>query len=408
MDNGKIVEKPNATKYSSELYTDIMIDYIKKSQEAGKPFFGYLAYTVAHTSFQAPQDYIKKYEGVYDGGWDKIREQRFEKQKELGIWPANLTLPKSYPPFPDWDTLAEDERKQRSQILAVHAAMIEKTDNEIGRLIQFLKDAGEYDNTLIMFTSDNGGSEPSDSPVGVLASTEGAADEVTKEFMAGFDQSFDAIGGKDSYWGYGWQGAVMSNTPHSGMKSSAFNGGLRPPFVIKEPFSSSNSTEMDIVKAFVHVSDMTPTFLEYAGVTHPGSEYQGRPVSPMMGKSIKPLLEGAVEKIHTDDEIISQELFGNRAVFMGDWKARSNIMPAGDGQWKLFNIVQDIREATDLAKEHPDILKKMVSAYDKWAQDVGIIEPEYSEKQKNGFSAMIGKSNQTGEPPGLPGLPIEQ
>jgi len=404
MDNGKIVEKPNATKYSSELYTDIMIDYIKKSQEAGKPFFGYLAYTVAHTPFQAPQDYIKKYEGVYDGGWDKIREQRFEKQKELGIWPANLTLPKSYPPFPDWDTLAEDERKQRSQILAVHAAMIEKTDNEIGRLIQFLKDSGEYDNTLIMFTSDNGGSEPSDSPV-KISSLEGASSKAQEEFIAGMNESFDAIGGKDSYWGYGWQGAVMSNTPHSGMKSSAFNGGLRPPFVIKEPFSSSNSTEMDIVKAFVHVSDMTPTFLEYAGVTHPGSEYQGRPVSPMMGKSIKPLLEGAVEKIHMDDEILSQELFGNRAVFMGDWKLRSNIVPAGDGQWKLFNIVQDIREATDLSKEHPDILKKMVSAYDKWAQDVGIIEPEYSEEQLKGLDAMLGQSNQTAE---APGIAIEQ
>jgi len=199
----------------------------------------------------------------------------------------------------------------------------------------------------------------------------------------------------------------MSNTPHSGVKSTFFNGGIRPPFVIKEP-RVTNTSELGIVKAFVHVSDMTPTFLEYANVTHPGSEYNGRQVSPLMGKSIKPLLEGKVEKIHSDDEILSAEMFGNRAVFMGDWKLRSNIMPTGDGQWKLFNIVQDIREATDMAKEHPDILKKMVSAYDKWAQNVGIIVPEYSKVQQDGFAAMIGKSNQTGEAPGLPGLPIEK
>jgi len=175
VDNGKIVEKPNATKYSSELYTDIMIDYIKKSQEKGKPFFGYLSYQVAHTPFQAPQEYIKKYEGVYDGGWDKIREKRFEKQKELGFWPANMTLPKSYPPLPNWESLSENERQERSQILAAHAAMIENTDYNIGRLIEFLKDTGQYDNTLIMFTSDNGGSEPSDSPVRI-SSLEGASD----------------------------------------------------------------------------------------------------------------------------------------------------------------------------------------------------------------------------------------
>jgi arylsulfatase len=404
VDNGKIVEKPNATKYSSELYTDIMIDYIKKSQENGKPFFGYLSYQVAHTPFQAPPEYVKKYEGVYDAGWDKIREQRFEKQKELGIWPANMTLPKSYPPLPDWANLTDSERQERSQILAARAGMIENTDDNIGRLIQFLKDAGEYDNTLIMFTSDNGGSEPSDSTVKIAPLDIEVGGKEVEEFLAGVDESFDAIGSKDSYWGYGWQGAVMSNTPHSGVKASMFNGGIRPPFVIKEPHAT-NSTELDIVKAFVHVSDMTPTFLEYANVTHPGSEYNGREVSPMMGKSIKPLLEGSVQQIHADDEIISAEMFGNRAVFMGDWKLRSNIMPAGDGQWKLFNIVQDVRETTDLSKEHPDILEKMISAYDKWAQNVGIIEPGYTEGQKNGFAAMIEQSNQTQE---APGAPVEQ
>lgn len=403
IDNGKIVEKPNGTQFSNEFYTDKMIDFIKKSKDNSKPFFAYLAPQVAHTPFQAPAELIKKYEGVYDGGWEKIREQRFEKQKELGIWPANMTLPKSYPPLPNWDNLTNDERQQRSQIFAAHAAMIEDMDSNIGKLIQYLKETGEYDNTLIMFTSDNGGSEPSDSPV-VVGGLEGAADEATERFMAGNNESFDAIGGKDSYWGYGWQGAIMSNTPHSGVKSTMLNGGIRPPFVIKEP-GAANTTNLEVIKALVHVSDMTPTFLEYANVSHPGSEYKGRQVSPLMGKSIKPLLEGNLEKVHSEDEILSAEMFGNRLVLMGDWKARYQIFPAGDGQWKLFNLAQDIREATDVSIEHPDILEKMVSAYDKWAQDVGIIEPEYSEQQLKTGAAMIATSNQTEIDPGLP---IEQ
>ena len=405
IDNGKIVERPNGTQFSNEFYTDKMIDFIKKSEANDKPFFAYLAFQSAHTPFQAPPEYIKKYEGVYDGGWQKIREDRFEKQKELGIWPANMTLPQSYPPIPDWNSLTEDEREQRSQILAAHAGLIEDMDYNVGSIIDFLKGIGQYDNTLIMFTSDNGGSEPADSPV-EIATLEGATDKEVEEFKAaGFSEIFDDIGTKDSYWGYGWQGAIMSNTPHSGVKSTMFNGGIKPPFVIKEP-QATNTPELDIVKEFIHVSDMTPTFLEYANTTSPGSEYKGKQVSPMMGKSIKPLLEDKVEKIHLDDEIISAEMFGNRAIFMGDWKARSNIMPAGDGQWKLFNITQDIVETKDLSNEQPDILEKMVSAYDKYAQEVGIIEPEYSKQQLVGFKTMIGESNQTKQADA--GLPIEQ
>ena len=193
----------------------------------------------------------------------------------------------------------------------------------------------------------------------------------------------------------------MSNSPHSGVKTTMLNGGIKSPVVIKEP-GAANTTDLEVIKALVHVSDMTPTLLEYANISHPGSEYKGREVSPLMGKSIRPLLEGNVEKVHNEDEMIFAEMFGNRLVLMGDMKARYQIFPAGEGQWKLFNTVQDMREATDLSKEHPDILEKMVSAYDIWAQEVGILVPEYSEQQLNRGAAMIANSNQTEEAPGLP------
>ena len=380
IENGKIVPKPNTTKFSNEFYTDKIIDYIKTSQSDDKPFFAYLSFQVAHTPFQAPPEYMQKYEGVYDGGWSDIQEKRFEKQKELGIWPANMTLPESIPHFPDWNALSADEQKEKSKVLQAHAGMIEDMDYNVGKLIQFLKDTDDYDTTLIIFTSDNSSAEPFPTPIGV-AHLEGAQGPEFEEFMNSIDQTYDAIGSKDSIWGYGWEGAVMSSTPYSGSKATMFNGGLKPPFVIKEPHST-NTPELDMVDQLVHVSDMTPTILDYTNTTNPGSEYNGKEVASMMGKSIKPLLDGTSDKVHADDETISAEMFGNKLILMGDWKARSNIFPAGDGEWKLFNIKTDITEKTDLSKEHHDILAKMVSAYDQYAKESGIIPPEYSKVQK--------------------------
>ena len=142
--------------------------------------------------------------------------------------------------------------------------------------------------------------------------------------------------------------------------------------------SNNNQTKPDIVNAFVHVNDMTPTMLDYAWVQQqlPGSTYKGHPVHPIMGKSIKPLLEGKVSQIYADDEPVAQEMFNNTAVFMGPWKAEKLFgPPITDGKWHLYNIRVDIGENTDLASQHPEILQKMISAYDKFAKAVGVIAP---------------------------------
>lgn len=120
---------------------------------------------------------------------------------------------------------------------------------------------------------------------------------------------------------------------------------------------------------------MTPTFLEYAGVPNPGSTYKGQPVHPIMGKSIKSLMDGKVQMVHPSDEPLAQEMFNNTAVFMGDWKAVKNEPPSSDGKWHLFNITADIGENTDLASQHPEILQKLLSDYDKYAKDVGVTVP---------------------------------
>jgi arylsulfatase len=372
LDNGTQVPRPDNGTYSNEMYTNIMLDKIKAHQGNGSPLFMYLSFQASHSPFQAPQEFIKKYEGVYDVGYDKIREQRFEKQKDLGIWPQDMKLPQRLPESPAWDTLSDDEKTNRAKILQAHAAMIEDMDTNIGKVIQYLKDIGQYDNTLIVFTSDNGSSEPIEmkdlATVGV---------EEANKFFNTFNNSAANIGNADSLVNYGAWGAGASVSPLSYFKTTQGEGGVRPPFVMKLP-STTNQSEKGIVNAFVHVNDITPTFLDYAGVQPPSSTYNGTEVHPIMGKSLKPLIEGEVTEVYADDEPVAQEMFNNTAVWMGDWKAVRNFQPIGDGQWHLFNITSDIGENTDLASQHPEILKKLISDYDKFAQNVGVVVPSGS------------------------------
>lgn len=379
MRNGTVVPRPDSGTYSNDLYTNVMLDQIKNHKDDRKPLFMYLSFQVGHSPFQAPQEFIKKYDGVYDVGYDKIREQRFEKQKQLGVWPADMKLPQRVPKTSTWDSLSTDEKAYRAKILAVHAAMIEDMDYNIGKVIKYLKDIGQYNNTLVMFTSDNGSSEPI--PMSALAGT-GVSHEESKAFYDRFNNTLANLGNANSLINYADWGAVSSVSPLSWFKATQGEGGVRPPFVIKLPGVSNNnnnnnqSSKTDIVNAFVHVNDMTPTFLDYAGIQSPGSTYKGHPVHPIMGKSLKPLLEGKVAKVYADDEPVAQEMFNNTAVFMGQWKAEKLFgPPITDGKWHLYNIIEDIGENTDLASQHPEILQKMISAYDKYSKDVGVVVP---------------------------------
>ena len=372
LNNDTQVPRPDNGTYSNDMYTNIMLDKIKNHQADGKPLFMYLAYVVGHSPFQAPQESMKKYEGVYDVGYDKIREQRFEKQKQLGIWPQDMNLTQRHPQTPAWDSLNATDKAYKAKVLEAHAGMIDNLDSNIGRVIQYLKDTGEYDNTLILFTSDNGSSEPIEmknlATVGV---------EEANKFFNTYNNSLANVGNADSLVNYGAWGAVAAVSPFSYFKTTEGEGGVRPPLVMKLP-GASNQTQPDVVNAFVHVNDMTPTFLDYAGVQLSGPTYNGNPVHPIMGKSLKPLLEGEVEQAYADNEPVAQEMFNNTAVWKGDWKAVRNMQPAGDGQWHLFNCTADIAESNDLASQNPEILKALMADYEKFAKDVGVIVPTAS------------------------------
>jgi arylsulfatase A-like enzyme len=397
--NNAIVSRPDNTTYSSDLYTNMLIDQIKNVQGNGKPLFMYLSFQVGHSPYQAPQAYINKYQGVYQVGYDKIREERFAKQKELGLWPANTSVPKAIPGVPEWNNLTLEEQNYRAKILAVRAAMIDEMDYNIGKLIQYLKSIGKYDNTLIIFASDNGSSEPIE--MAQLAGS-GGTPEQTKAFLSNYNNTLANLGNANSFFNSGIWGTAMEVSPLSYFKSTMGEGGVRPPFVIKLPqetvnttaasspsplsasssSTSSNQSRPKIINAFVDVTDITPTLLDYAGVPPPAvlpvlgsATYHGMGVHAIMGKSIRPLLEGKVEKIHADNELIAKEFADNTAVYMGDWKAEKNVPPFSDGKWHLYNYVSDIGENKDVSAQHPDILSKMISYYNTYAKDVGVIVP---------------------------------
>lgn len=408
MANTTKVPRPQNGTFEAEMYTDQLLGFFKKTESEKKPFFAYLAFQVAHSPFQSPPELIDKYDKIYSVGWDKIRDQRFEKQKELGFWPSNMTDPGRLPPNQVWDKLTNDQKDYAARVLAVHSAMIEEMDKNIGRVIQHLKDTGQYDNTFILFTSDNGSSEPFE--IALFRYASGVDLTHAKQFVAGINNTLSNLGNPSSDFNYGVWGTYVATSPFSGFKTSLYEGGVRPPAIIKEAESvspASTSSSSNLVKSFVYVTDITPTILELAGVSHP-STYQGHDVHAVMGKSLKPLLDGTTEKIHPNDEAISGEMFNNTSVRMGDWKATSYGYPP---QWKLYNLATDLGENTDLANEHPDILEKLITAYDNYAQDVGVVIPrgeKFEQTAKNNFPLVTQKDIQTIELANMlvPGYPL--
>ena len=393
-ENATDAPRPENGTHDAKMYTDKLLEFFKKTESEKKPFFAYLAFQVAHTPFMSPPELVDKYDKIYSVGWDKIREQRFEKQNELGFWPSNMTDPGRLPPNKAWDSLTDDQKSYAARILAVHAAMIEYMDENIGRLIKYLKDTGQYDNTFILFTSDNGSSEPIDMADFKYAT--GVNLTEAKQFVPTINNSLQNLGAATSDFNYGPWGTYVAVSPLSGFKTSFYEGGTRPPMIIKQaqstnPASASNSAS-NLVKSFAYVTDITPTVLELANVSHP-STYNGHEVAPMTGKSLKSLLEGKVDRVYEDNETIPAELFNQSTVRMGEWKA---IHDATDktGVWKLYNLASDLGENNDLSAQQPEILQTMKDAYDKFAQEVGVVIPT-SGPFKTLFPQVTANNTQT-------------
>lgn len=364
--NGQIIEAPD-NFYSTKNYTDKMIEFIEQNRKTGKPFYGYLAYTAPHEPLQVPQEYIDKYISTYSVGWDKIREQRFERMQKLGIIPDYLELPPRWQMVPAWNSLNPEEQRYEAKKMAIYAGMIDYMDEEVGKLISYLKQIGEYENTIIIYFSDNGATPNEFSEL-----------EAWKEWLQqiGYDNSYENIGNPNSFVGVGPGWAQASITAFSGAKGSMGEGGIRGHFAVTYPGKIVPASRTD---AFASVKDLVPTILDYAGVPNPGSNYKGRPIHPIEGKSMRPLWEGHSNSIYSDKEPIAFELYGNtnKTLFMGDWKIlKLGDKPWGNGPsepWKLYNLRIDPTETKDLSQMYPEKLKEMIELYEKQEKDWGFV-----------------------------------
>ncbi len=348
--------------YSSRFLVDKMIEFIDGNLRDGKPFFAYLPFMAVHIPVQAPREYTDRYMGVYDTGWDVLRRQRLERAAALGIVPADTPMIRMAT-TDNWDALGEARKRYEAKRMAVYAGMIEAMDFHIGRLVAYLKQQGLYDNTIFIFTSDNG-SEAS-----------GPADPQAFPVRLGpprlgYHTDYDRLGLKGSYNTISPSFASASASPLAYFKFYTGEGGMRVPLVIAgQPILR----QRELTPAFAWATDITPTILSLAGVPRPGDRYAGRPVQPVTGRDLTPLLSGAAERVYGPDDAVGYELTGHAALFQGDYKLVVNQPPVGDGQWRLFNIAEDPGETADLAATQSQRFQSMLSRYERYRQDNGVL-----------------------------------
>jgi len=348
--------------YSSELYTDKLIEYIKDHQATGdskSPFFAYAAYSAPHWPLQAPQNFIKKYNSKYHIGYEEIRKKRFKKMKELGIISTNID-PISSELWPTWNELDRETKKKEAKRMAVYAAMVEAMDFHIGRLINFLEKSDELDNTMIIFLSDNG--------------AEGNDPRVILEnrvwIPQNFDNSIENMGNFDSHISYGPKWAEVSASPYRGYKGFTSEGGIKSPaFITYKGFKRQKS----INDVLLSVMDIAPTILEIANIKHPGDRYKGRQVYPIKGKSMINFLMNKKNYIHSKNHVMGWELFNRIAIRHDNWKLVFIEPPHGNRKWSLYDLNQDPLEQNDLADIKSDKLNEMISYWYAYRDQNGVI-----------------------------------
>lgn len=358
--DGREVELPEDF-YSSRTYIDKTIAFHEQEQNSDQPFFAYIAFQAIHTPVQAPKEFVEHYMDVYSKGWDKMREDRFEKAKQLGLIPESAQLNKNIPESKNWDDLSEKEQKEYTTSMAVTAGMIEAMDYHIGRYIKFLTEKGLMENTIFIITSDNG---PDGGDYSVA---------IPWTRKHGFHRDFEKNGGKDYYgfMGTGFANAVSS--PFSYFKYYTGEGGLRVPLII-----NGKNIPKDTSNAFTFFTDIAPTIYDIAGIS--SSSNDG--FAPITGKSLYPHLYDPNLPVYNENEGVGIEAANSSAFFMNGYKIVKNNIPDGDNIWHLHHIESDPGELIDLREHEPELFNKMLAAYTEYEKEVGVL------KMPEGYSAQ--------------------
>ena len=357
--------------YSSELIVDRMIAYLDADRDRAEPFFAYVAFQAVHIPVQAPREFTAHYANTYTAGWDALREQRWRRAQELGLVPVDTPAAAPHPSLRAWSDLPADEQALYARSMAVHAAMLEAMDHNIGRLIAYLRSCGLAENTVFIVTSDNG-PEPSN-PL---------HERGFEQWMAvqGYTRRLDDLGERRSYGFIGPEFASATAAPGALFKFYAAEGGVHVPLIVAGP--GVQSARID-ARAFV--TDIAPTMLERAGI----AVTEGERV-PISGRSMAGVLSGAAASVRGPDDAIGIEVSGNSALYRGAYKLVRNQPRFGDGQWRLFNIENDPGETHDLSTAEGEVFASMRAAYDAYAEANGVLDmpPGYDVQRQVAHNAL--------------------
>lgn len=341
-DNTKI--QPNDDFYFTDAINNAASNFIERHSATQKnPFFLYLAHIAPHWPLHAKEEDIKKYEGSYLDGWDELRKKRFKKMQELGIISTSVKLSEKEADMPEWKSLSDEKKMDMAKRMAVYAAQIDAMDQGIGRLVATLKKNNQFDNTIILFVADNGGS------------SEAVSRSKSKKM--------EDLGSEKSFESYGKSWANASNTPFKYFKKWQHEGGVSTPLIVHWPKGIHPNGELR--EQVGHVIDFMPTFLELANATYP-KEYNGNTIIPFEGQSLVP----SFNKNTKTNRTIYFEHEGSQGMREGDWKLVSlatNTFPYHE-KWELYNLKEDRSESNNLASKHPDKVNELNEKWNSWAK----------------------------------------
>ena len=347
--------------YLTDAITAKSVEYIRTMARDDRPFFLYVAHSAPHWPLHARPEDIDRYLAKYRQGWRALREARYRRQVETGlIDPKTHPLPELTGLGPDWDALDAAQRDHESALMAVHAAMVDRVDQGVGKILQALRDTGRYENSVVFLLSDNGASperyiDPGfDRP---SKTRHGRAIQYTGHFEPGSETTWGYIG---PHW------ASASNTPFRYWKAESFEGGCHTPLVVQWPggLKVPHGATTDRVG---HVIDLMPTCLELAGVDYP-RQFAGHDLKPLEGESLLPIFGG---QSRGGSRALFFEHEGGRAVHADGWK----LVARARGEWELYHTAKDATETHDLARHEPHRVKQMATMWRAWAGRVGAAIP---------------------------------
>lgn len=356
-EDGVPVDYPDG-RYSTEVYTDRLIEYLAAHRDADQPFLAVAAYTAPHWPLQVPAGYRDRYQGRYDGGDEELRERRFRSLQAAGIVAGDLQLPPREATVPAWDTLDAEQKRIEARKMELYAAMVDNLDDQVGRLLRFLDESGLRKNTVIIVLSDNGAAGEDPIEQGPFAET----------IRARFDNHYDNMGHPESFIAYGRRWAEAGMAPFRGVKGSTLEGGLIAPLIVAGPGVEARGLN----DHYVTIMDLAPTFLEWASIGYP--EAPG--IESVLGESMASVLNGTADRVHDDQYLTALYHRGHAMLRKGDLKLTTDGPPFDESAFDLYDVRRDPGERVNLAQREPERYRALLDAWRSERKRLGIVLPE--------------------------------